>query len=134
LTSTPFRVTPWTGVQVTDGAVDDGGDVSFRVPDSRYPRSYASAFRTITDDKNSNGASAFCRTCSFRPWASTAPAASAVVTVTRADGSLAEVPAALVDGRWTADTDLAPGDRAVVAAGAVRDTYGETNADPLVLR
>ncbi len=133
LTSAPFRVTPWTGVQVTDGRVD-GGDVSFRVPDSRYPRSYASAFRTIRDDKNSDGRSAFCRTCSFRPWAQTASAAAAVVTVTRADGEVQQVDARLVDGRWVADTDLSPGDSAVVAAGAVRDAYGETNADALTVR
>jgi hypothetical protein len=134
LTSEPFAVTPWTGVEVTDGAVDERGDVSFRVPDSRYPRSYDSTFRTIRDDGNNGGSSAFCRTCSFRPWAATAQAASAVVTVTRADGSTQQVPATLVGGRWTADTDLLPGDTAVVAAGAVHDAYGETNGTSLTLR
>jgi hypothetical protein len=73
-------------VQVTEGAVDDGGDVSFAVPDSRYPRTYASTFRTIKDDGGAlpGAKSRICRTCSFRPWASGASAASAVVTVTRA--------------------------------------------------
>ncbi|HVE64731.1 MAG TPA: hypothetical protein VNB94_13145, partial [Mycobacteriales bacterium] len=134
LVSAPFEVRPWTGVQVSDGAVDSRGDVSFRVPDSRYPRSYASTFRTIRDDKNQDGKSRICRTCSFRPWASSAPAVSAIVTVTRARGRVVQVPAVLLDGRWVADTTLRPGDRAVVAAGAVRDMHGETNGVPLVLR
>ncbi len=134
LVSQPFQVTPWTGMRVTDGQVDQAGDVSFAVPASSYPRSYASAFRTIGDDKNNNGGSAFCRTCSFRPWAQTAPAVSAVVTVTRADGTVRQVPARLVAGRWVAATRLAAGDRAVVAAGAVHDSYGETNGEALQLR
>ena len=133
LTSRPFTVSPWTGVQVTDGAVDDAGNASFTVPDSRYPRSYPSTFRTIADDGNNGGKSAICRTCSFRPWAATAPAVSAVVTVTRSDGAVEQVPAALVEGRWVAPTALAEGDRAVVAAGDVRDAYGETNGTALSL-
>ncbi len=135
LTSLPFEVTPWTGVKVTDRRVDAAGDVSFVVPDSDYPNSYASAFRTIKDDgRIAAGTSKLCRTCSFRPWASSASAASAVVTVTRADGSVEQVPATLVGGRWIADTSLLPGDRAVVAAGAVRDAFGETNRDVLTLQ
>ena len=121
-------------MQVTDGAVDEGGDVSFRVPDSAYPRSYDSTFRTIGDDGNQGGKSRICRTCSFRPWAASAPAVSAVVTVTRADGTSQQVPARLVDGRWVADTDLAAGDTAVLAPGAVRDAYGETNGTSRTIR
>ncbi len=135
LTSAPFAVSPWTGVQVVDGQLDPSGDVSFRVPDSRYPTSYASAFRTIKDDGAiAAGRSAICRTCSFRPWAQTAAAASAVVTVTRASGETERVDAVLVNGRWTAPTHLAPGDSAVVAAGDARDAYGETNGTALRLR
>ena len=134
LESAPFAVRAWSGVQVADGAVAPDGRASFAVPDSTYPRSYDSAFRTIRDDGNSDGQSAFCRTCSFRPWASTAKAASAVVTVTRRNGKVQQVPAALAGGRWTADTRLKNGDRAVVAAGAVRDAYGNTNGRELVLR
>lgn len=135
LTSQPFAVTPWTGVQVTDGRVDGAGDVSFVVPDSDYPDSYASSFRTIKDDgRIKAGTSRICRTCSFRPWAASAPAASAVVTVTRAAGSVEQVPASLVDGRWTADTSLLPGDTAVVAVGAVLDAFGETNGATLTLQ
>jgi hypothetical protein len=136
LTSAPFTVSPWTGVEVRDAQVDEGGDASFVVPDSRYPRSYTSTFRTIKDDGGGipPSKSKICRTCSFRPWAASAEAASAVVTVVREGGAVEQVPATLVDGRWTADTDLLPGDRALVAAGAVQDAYGETNGTALVLR
>lgn len=134
LTSASFAVTPWTGVLVTDGRVDTAGDASFVVPDSRYPRSYTSLFRTIKDDGNNGGTSRICRTCTFRPWAASAPAASAVVTVTRADGSVEQVPAALVGGRWVADTNLLPGDRGVIAAGGVLDAFGEMNGNALPLQ
>ena len=130
LTSTPFTVSPWTGVQVTDGAVDESGNASFSVPSSTYPRTYASTFRTIKDD----GSKTICRTCAFRPWATTAEAASAVVTVTRVDGMTQQVPATFSDGRWTAPTALQAGEKAVVAAGGVLDANGNTNGAPLVLR
>jgi hypothetical protein len=136
LTSAPFAVMPWSGVRVSDARVDDGGDASFVVPDSRYPRSYTSTFRTIKDDGGGvpPSTSRICRTCSFRPWAASAPAASAVVTVTRADGSVERIPAALVGGRWVADTDLGARDTAVLAAGDVLDVNGETNGTALSLR
>jgi hypothetical protein len=129
LTSEPFRVAPWTGVQVTDGQVGPDGSASFVVPAVAYPRTYASAFRTIRDD----GRETICRTCTFRPWAATADVVSATVTVQRAGGAVEQVPATLVDGRWTAATALAPGDRAVVAPGGVRDAGGNTNGQQLVL-
>ena len=151
LTSTPFEVTPWTGVQVTGPAVDEAGNVSFVVPDSDYPSSYASAFRTIKAEEPNNAKKRpFCRTCAFRPWARYGAAASAVVTVTRADGTVEQVPATLTyqpgtpasygvaatPGRTiaTAATALAPGDTAVLAAGSVRDAYGEFNGTAFPLR
>jgi hypothetical protein len=128
LTSEPFEVRPWSGLQVADPVVDGRGDVSF-ASSVAYPRSYASAFRTIKDD----GRTTICRTCSFRPWAQVGSVASAVVTVTRADGSVERVPASLSDGRWTASTALRPGDRAVLAPGDVRDAAGNGNGAELVL-
>lgn len=149
LTSDVFEVTPWAGVVASDGRVDEDGDVSFAIADSDYPNTWSDrdteaeqealdeqpappVFRTIRDDGKAGG-SKLCRTCSFRPWAETAAPVSAVITVTRVDGSVEQVPAALVDGRWVAGTSLLPGDRAVVAPGAIRDAYGETNGAPLVL-
>jgi hypothetical protein len=128
LTSEPFEVEPWGGVQVTDAAVD-GDDVSFVVPPIDYPRSYDSVFGTIGDDRRTT----ICRTCSFRPWAQTADVASAVVTVTRADGGVEQVPAQLVDGRWMADTNLTAGDTATVEPRGIVDAYGNVNRDPSVL-
>ena len=128
LESAPFQVRPWSGLQVTDGAVDAAGDASFTTA-AAYPRSYSSPFRTIADD----GRTTICRTCSFRPWAQSGDVVSAVVTVTRADGTVERIPASLAEGRWTAPTALQPGDRAVVTAGDVRDAAGNTNSAELVL-
>jgi hypothetical protein len=127
--SEPFQVRPWGGVEVTDGAVDPDGSVSFAVPAVAFPRSYDSPFRTIGDD----GRTTICRTCSFRPWAAGSEAVAAVVTVTRADGTVDQVPARHADGRWTAPAALQPGDRAVVAPGGVRDEHGNTNRAEVVL-
>ncbi len=71
LESASFEVSPWTGLQLTDARPDG----SFTAA-STYPRSYRSAFRTIADD----GRQTICRTCAFRPWAT-----SADVTVCRGD-------------------------------------------------
>ena len=129
LTSDVFTVSPWEGVKVGGGTVSPDGDVSFTTAVA-YPRTYTSPFRFVKDDGNK----VLCKTCSFRPWASSSQVESAVVTVTRADGTTSQVPAQLVDGRWVADTNLAEGDRAVVARGGVVDAFGEINGEPLVLR
>ena len=128
LESQPFTVSPWGGIQVSDVRVDPGGSVSFVVPPIAYPRTYTStaAPKFIKDDKRAD----VCKTCSFRPWASTASVASAVVTVVRASGAVQQVPAALVGGRWVASTTLQPGDSASVAVGGVHDTWGEINGAP----
>ena len=128
LESDPFTVSPWDGVAVTDGRVEPDGSVSF-VASSQYPRTYTSPFRFVKDD----GGKAVCKTCTFRPWASGAEIASAVVTVVRAGGAVEQVPATLVDGRWVAPTALGAGDRATVDTGAVRDVNGETNGTALAI-
>ncbi|MCW2605559.1 MAG: hypothetical protein JWO60_252, partial [Frankiales bacterium] len=123
LESAPFRVSPWTGLQLGDARLDG----SFRAT-STYPRTYRSAFRTIRDD----GRTTICRTCSFRPWAASAEVEQVDVTLTGADGSTRVHPATLRDGRWT--VDLGDAVSAVVAAGGARDANGETNGTALVLR
>jgi hypothetical protein len=119
----PFTVSPWTGVAVRDLRAEPGGGVSFVVDPVTYPRTYASPFRFIADDHDAN----LCKTCSFRPWASTASVSTAYVTVDRDHGRNRVVAATYRDGRWYADTDLKNGERAYVAAGGVRDANGETN-------
>jgi hypothetical protein len=128
LESDPFQVLPWGGLTATDVSVAEDGSVGFDVPVD-YPRTYASPFRTVRDD----GRQTICRTCSFRPWAATGEAISAVVTVTRADGSQEQVVAERVGGRWTAPTALRPGDRAELLPGALRDAGGNTNAAAVLL-
>ena len=123
--SQPFTVSPWGGIQVNDVREDPGGSVSFVVPPITYPRTYAStaAPKFIADDHRTD----VCKTCSFRPWASTGTVASATVTVVRAAGGTEQVPASLVNGRWVAPVNLQPGDRAFVAGSGVQDTWGEIN-------
>lgn len=121
----PFAVTAWQGVVARDLRAEADGRVSFVVDDVRYPRTYASVFRFVHDDSDA----LLCKSCSFRPWARTAPIASAYVTVTRGKKSRV-VAAYYADGRWWADTDLSARDRAVVAAGSVLDANGETNGTP----
>ncbi|HZQ26957.1 MAG TPA: neutral/alkaline non-lysosomal ceramidase N-terminal domain-containing protein [Acidimicrobiales bacterium] len=126
LTSQPFTVSPWDGIAVTGLRAEPGGAVSFQAS-AVYPRTYLStaAPNFIHDD----GRTDVCKECSFRPWASSSPIASAVVTVVRADGTRQQVDAALVDGRWVAPANLGAGDSAFVAAGAVRDQWGEINGE-----
>jgi hypothetical protein len=127
LGSAVFHVGPWSGITARDGRVEADGSVSFSVDPVRYPRTYASPFRTIADDHRTT----FCKVCSFRPWATSGEVASAVVTVTRADGTVVDVPAAYDGSRWVAASALRPGDTAVVRSGAVLDAFGETNGTAL---
>jgi hypothetical protein len=128
VTSDPFTVSPWTGVSAQDSRVEPNGAVSFSAT-STYPRTYESPFRFIRDD----GRTDVCKTCTFRPWASGAEVESAVVTVTRADGSTEQVLAGRDGDRWVAATSLGTGDRAAIAPGDLRDANGETNGAEIVL-
>ena len=129
LESAPFTVSPWPGVVVSEGRIE-AGQVSVAVADSVYPRSYAlDGIAAIADDARET----ICRTCTFRPWAQTASAASVAVLVTRANGAVQIIPASLRDGRWAADTQLAVGDVALIEVGGARDANGEINGTPLVL-
>jgi hypothetical protein len=126
LTSEPFTVSPWDGITVTDGQIGADGSVSFVVPPFAYPRSYQStaAPAFVKDDNRTD----VCKTCTFRPWASGAPVQSVKVLVTRKGGKRDTLTATLMNGRWVASAGLRRGDTAVVAAGGVRDAWGETNA------
>jgi hypothetical protein len=122
LESAPFTVSPWTGVTVAEAKVEAGGSVSF-VAAAAYPRTYDSSFAYIQDDGNA----VLCKTCSFRPWASSSPVVAAMVHVVRANGAVEDVPAAFKGGRWVAATALRAGDVATIRPGAVVDAAGATN-------
>ncbi len=122
----PFGVSPWRGIVARDLRAEPGGGVSFVVDPVAYPRTYASPFRYVHD----SGDRVLCKECAFRPWASTAPIASAVVTIARAHGKRRYATATFAGGRWYADVSLRPGERAFVDAGGVLDANGETNGSP----
>lgn len=125
LESNEFTVSPWDGITVSDIRAEPDGRVSVAVAPPAYPRTYAStaAPKFIHDD---NGTHA-CRTCSFRPWASTASVAS--VTLTTPTRALATTfdPAT---GRWVSDEPVYVNETAAVAPGGVRDVWGEINGAP----
>jgi hypothetical protein len=129
LESDGFAVTPWDGITVSDIEVANR-DVSFVVDPIVYPRTYESPLRFVGDP----GGTSICKTCSFRPWARTGEAASAVVEVLNpAQHVVRTVQARLLDGRWVADTNLGAGLTARIATGSVRDTWGEMNATSYVI-
>ncbi|MCU1591458.1 MAG: hypothetical protein JWP11_2714 [Frankiales bacterium] len=135
LNSKPFDVTPWDGLKASDPTVSNG-DVSVTPNPVVYPRTYTpdASFRFISDDGGdvpSGAGSAFCRTCSFRPWARTGTVESVLVTVAK-DGVVARTVPAVEqpDGSWKAATALQPGEVAFVNRTGIRDSYGEINASP----
>jgi hypothetical protein len=121
--SQPFNVVSWGGLSAQNVAVDSLGNVTFDFAPVVYPRSYASGFRFIHDDGNPR----ICDQCTFRPWAKTGVAKSAVVTVKRKSGTVQTFAATLTNGHWKAATKLATGDQAFIAAGGLRDNNNETN-------
>jgi hypothetical protein len=125
LASDPFTITPWEGVEVNDVEVDDAGDAVAVVVDSAYPRTYDSPFPFIRDD----GRTDICKTCTFRPWAQTAPIAAVTITVERVDGTVERFEAVQTgEDRWTAiGSALEPGDTASVQPGDAIDANGEVN-------
>jgi hypothetical protein len=145
LTSQPFDVSPWDGLKASDPTVDNG-DVVVQTDPVVYPRTYTAdpSFRFIKDDGGdvpSGAGSAFCRTCSFRPWARTGTVESLTVTVVRDGVAVRTVPAVPVakapvvgfdatPTTWKAATALQPGEVAFVNRGGVRDGYGEINGTP----
>jgi hypothetical protein len=137
LASQPFAVSPWTGITVRD-LRRDGSQVSFVVDPVAYPRTppaaHTDGIRWYGDDQGGlPGHNHVCKTCSFRPWASAGTVVSAVVQVDRGNGRVERVPASYDagSGRWVADVPAGAGITVSVPAGGVRDSYGESNGQPL---
>ena len=92
LTSSPFTVSPWTGINLRNLKRDTDGTVSFAVDPIAYPRMPPAEHRPgisfYADDQGGTpGHSVICITCTFRPWATTGTVASAVVVVTGKNGT-----------------------------------------------
>ena len=131
LESAPFAVTPWTGLTGNDLVAAPDGSVSFATAPVVYPRTYSSPIKFVQDDRGGlpGAGSVICKTCTFRPWATTGTVVSATVSVLNASGVvLRTVPASYDGTRWVAATALAPGESAIVLPGGLHDSYGETNA------
>jgi hypothetical protein len=130
LHSNPFTVSPWTGLTGSDLRVSATGSVSFVTAPVVYPRTYSSPIRFVHDDGGGlpNADSVICKTCSFRPWATTGTVVSALVSVLDAQGHVVRTVPATYDGsRWHAAAHLTSGETAAVLPGGLRDSYGETN-------
>jgi hypothetical protein len=150
LESRAFAVKPWSGITVDDVRAEPDGTVSFEVgprhtyPEGEvgpidYPDTYKSPVRFVRDQRTAVVDPAapndpakvewYCLTCSFRPWLDAGDATSATVTFVGADGRRSTAGATERDGRWYTTRALAAGESAYVAAGDVRDEFGDVNGN-----
>jgi hypothetical protein len=138
LTSQPFAVSPWTGITVRD-LQRNGSQVSFVVDPIVYPTTPPAAHSAgvlwYSDPRSKGNHGPVCERCSFRPWATTGTVTTAVVQVQDGNGRVTRVPATYdpSTGRWVADVPPGQGLTVSVPAGGVRDGYGETNGQAVVL-
>jgi hypothetical protein len=140
-----FRVGPRSTYQVggegSDVAVVGAGEpIEAEVGPIDYPDSYDSPARFIDHRRtayrhpdapdDARRLEWFCFTCTFRPWVDSGDAESAVVTIERPNGKPVAAPAFRQGDRWVTERRLRPRERASVAAGDVRDAYGNLNGEP----
>jgi hypothetical protein len=146
-----FEVVAWTGLVVTDLAVDRAsgtaslavagheavsdafvGPAALAAGQVRYPFTYEGGPSFIAADIVDHGAWRFCFRCTFRAWATHGTVTRAHLRITGPDGGVVRTALATLDpatGRLVASgLDLQPGEQVVVPAGAVRDEFGNTNA------
>jgi len=133
LTSDPFSVSPWLGVTASH-LMQVGDTITFTTGPITYPRTYKSPIAFVHDDLGGNGnandgnASILCKTCTFRPWATSGQVVTAIVTVLDPSGHVVETVPASFDGtKWVAQVTLQRGQTVEIAPGGLRDAYGETN-------
>ena len=133
LASNAFTVSPWQGLTASH-LTQVGDTITFTTAPVAYPRTYTSPIAFVHDDKGGNGittdgnASILCKTCTFRPWATSGHVVSAIVTILDASGrAVSTVPASFDGTKWVAPVTLQPGQTVEIAPGGLRDAYGETN-------
>jgi hypothetical protein len=157
LESSSFDVRRWDGITVDALKVDRSGRVVFTVGPRRsltvssggpeiqatigpidYPDSYDSpipfikeerqAFRDPAAPASATKLEWFCFRCSFRPWADAGRPEIAYLTIVRRDGSRQRMRARERTGAsFYSPRALRRGETAYVAAGDVRDTFGNVN-------
>ena len=159
LTSEPFTVSPWGGVQareaeltrdrvaVTFGpvteVVDEESGQRYAIGPVDYPDGYDDSpfdllggsrrlFTYGSDDLADH--QWYCPFCRFHPWADTGEVTSVTVSVVRPSGRVDRVPAVPdADGWWTADVDVRPADEVLVAAGDAVTEHGDVNGTDIHL-
>jgi len=103
-----------------------------------YPDSYSSPTAFIKEERqamrdpaaptSANKLEWFCLRCSFRPWADTGRPDVAYITIERRDGSRERIRARERTGAsFYSPRALRGGESAFVAAGDVRDEFGNVN-------
>ena len=132
LMSNAFTVSPWLGLSASHLTVAPDGTVTFTTGPVVYPRTYKSPIKFVHDDLGGNGvttdgnASIICKTCTFRPWATSGEVVSAIVSILDSSGHVVQTVPATFDGtQWVAH--VPPGSSVEIAPGGLRDAYGETN-------
>jgi Neutral/alkaline non-lysosomal ceramidase, N-terminal len=155
--SSTFAVRPWSGITADDLRVEPDGTVSFAVGPRHafdvtapggapvhaevgpidYPDTYQSPVRFVKNERTPEFDPAapgdpskiewYCLTCSFRPWLDASDASTARATYAAASGRVRTVRATKAGGRWRTTSVLKPNEAAYVAAGQVRDPYGNFN-------
>ena len=132
LMSNAFTVSPWLGLSASHLTVAPDGTVTFTTGPVVYPRTYKSPIKFVHDDLGGNGvttdgnASIICKTCTFRPWATSGEVVSAIVSILDSSGHVVQTEPATFDGtHWVAH--VPPGSSVEIAPGGLRDAYGETN-------
>jgi hypothetical protein len=160
LESEAFEVLPYDGITAEDVRIEADRTVSLRVgprrvlqvpgdppvsdeigpidyPDSyggdlkaRFIREQRTALRDPADRANPDLLEWFCFTCTFRPWIDAGDAETVKVTIRRVSGSTVTVAAVRHGDRWRTTTKLRPGESAHVAAGGIRDPWGNLNGAP----
>ena len=132
LMSNAFTVSPWLGLSASHLTVAPDGTVTFTTGPVVYPRTYKSPIKFVHDDLGGNGvttdgnASIICKTCTFRPWATSGEVVSAIVSILDSSGHVVQTVPATFDGtHWVAH--VPPGSSVEIAPGGLRDAYGETN-------
>ncbi|HVT63546.1 MAG TPA: hypothetical protein VHD81_00135 [Mycobacteriales bacterium] len=142
LVSRTFTVSPWRGIKVSHLRASEGV-VSFNVAPIHYPRLPihvpSALHRFYKDDGGGLGkpnTSVICQTCSFEPWAATGHVKRAKLYLVNTRGHVLRTLRAHQSKQsahlWLAHLWLRPGQRVVVPAGGVIDTYGESNRKTLI--
>ncbi|HCS28891.1 MAG TPA: hypothetical protein DIW43_15640, partial [Spongiibacteraceae bacterium] len=124
-TSQTFAVAAWDGITISD-VTGNVSSVSFSVPAITYPRSYDSPIDFIEEQAPGTGSSRACKTCSFRPWATSGQFESAEVELD--NGSIIPATCSESQGIFSCSAPVINGSNGIIR---VSDNFGNTGSAPL---